>query len=126
MHTDQYLKQAWEVIDSPEKWSIRYRHNVSTGQRCALGALDTVYRYRCGTSEDYDKAVEALVAVIPDWHDDYHHACTIVALYNNSHSWEQVRDWWQDAIAYARRQRNQSTVDELVKVPATTKVLEPV
>jgi hypothetical protein len=134
------LEQAWKTIDAPEKWCRYHRQIIITGGeneapvvRCALGALDTCL-HRGYVSDflldTYDDACRALMAVMPlDWQADdvgkgrFAGYCTIADYNNSRESWEEIRDWWQAAIEYARRQHNQPIVDALIQitVPETEK-----
>ena len=120
------LEQAWKTIDAPEKWCRFIRHDVSTGERCALGALDatmaaSVISFR-QYMLDYEDACKALIVVMPSKWQAYapHHA---VADYNNQcKSWDDIRDWWQAAIANARREHNQKIIDDLIQITASAEV----
>ena len=127
------LEQAWKAIDAPGKW-CRYHRSITVtgGERCTCGAVcSRGSRYGCVDHFDtYEAACRALIAVMPlDWQVAgvgkglFAGYCTVADYNNTRASWEGIRDWWQAAIEYARRQHNQPIVDKLIQitVPETEK-----
>jgi hypothetical protein len=112
MNTGEIITRALEQLRT-HGWTRGIRRN-SSGQMCALGALDALmmkdHRAYTHLTEDrnlsYDAAVQVLARHIPsDWVCPYPNpdAFVMVAAYNNSRKdFSEVEEWFEKAAADER------------------------
>lgn len=102
----QGLITARALLKKPEDWTTQVRDN-GRGGHCAMGLLDLAFGYDPNIvdythlrSKEYQEAVAALAAAVPDPHEYYDNSTTMnVVHHNNNSDFETVCRWFDRVIA---------------------------
>ena len=113
----ELLEQAWALIDEPEKWTQGVGHDPFTGAYCSTGAIRSVvsrdrandpgfYTFLTTLSEECQELYKEfkdwrMVSFVMDANGD-----ESLIEYNDSHSYEDIRDLWLNTLGKLRGDTN--------------------